>query len=236
MPEATDNPVYSITRQGLEKLMSPAAAASILDLVLLQAGVTPETATAGQMQRLLQGPLLNELRQVLPPQALESSLGELARALPEAGEAPRQPGTTEIPPAPAEPAAPPPPARPTVTSGIRTDSLTPGPRSAAELERAVLRLAAFDGVRLVVAVRRDGEAAFHRGSGDVAGLARMGRLTLRLLERSGSISFGLFSFSDSALLLFPWADDALLLAGSRDLNVGAIVEAFKQSVLYGEDK
>src|SRR5690625_1675983 len=183
------------------------------------------------MQQLLLGPVFAELRAVLPPAVLEVRLAELARSLPRQAAAPAAASADGSAAGPATASAEP----PAVTSGVRTELPQPAEPSAAELEKAVLRLAAFDGVRLAVAVNAQGEARFHRGSGDVERLARLGRLALALLSRSGSIRFSLFAFGETVLLFFPWADSAVLLAGTPELNVGAAVAAFKETVLYRED-
>lgn len=230
MSEQSDNPVYGTARDGLEKLMSPAAAARLLERVLGNAGSSAAAVTGTEMQQLLLGPIFAELRAVLPPAVLEVRLAELARSLQQRTTTPA--GSVDGAAAgPAAAVAEP----PAVTSGVRTELPQPADPSAAELEKAVLRLAAFDGVRLAVAVNGQGEASFHRGSGDVERLARLGRLALALLSRNGSIRFSLFAFGETVLLFFPWADSAVMLAGTPELNVGAAVAAFKETVLYRED-
>ncbi|HLR46954.1 MAG TPA: hypothetical protein VK092_07325 [Deinococcales bacterium] len=234
MPDRMDNPVYSAARRGLEQLVSPAAAASLLELTLFSAGLEPATVSAGEMRQLLRGPVLTELRHVLPESVLGRALSGLAADLPEPAAAPAAVSADRAAgPDPQRPAVR--ERRPTVTSGVRTDLPELRPPSRAELEAAVLRLAAADGVNLVVAVRSDGEPVLHRGSGDVARLARLGRLALTLLNRGDSVRFSLFTFSGTSLLLFPWADDALLLAGTGELNVGSAVATFNETVLYRED-
>lgn len=88
----------------------------------------------------------------------------------------------------------------------------------------------------MAAVRANGSTEFSRGEGDVASLARLGRLALSLLVRSGPLKLFYVSKDTSSLLLFPWGSDALLLTGRPQLNVGAVVMTFTDLVRNKEEK
>lgn len=227
MPEPVPNSVYTRTRQGLAVFVSPAVAGRVLDGSLADAGLTPERVRARQMRALLLGPVLDELAGLLPRGGLERRLEEIAGQLVD-----DQPAA-----APVSAAVRTEPARPVATlpvrnrqaqvvTGVRTTPRPVQPASSSELQEAVLHLAAIDSVTLVAAIRQSGQVEFSRGEGDVAALARLGMLALSLLMKAGPLKMYFLAFEESALLLFPYGSDALLLTGGADLNVGAVVTAF----------
>ena len=188
------------------------------------------------MRALLLGPVLDELDRILPRGGLERNLEVLAARLDDAeaplvpiSAAPRtgyaQPGSAQV--ARSRTAR--------VVSGVRTELVKQRPNSASDLQDAVLSLAAIDNVTLVAAVRSSGATEFSRGQGDIASLARLGRLALSLLTRSGPLQLFFVTTERSSLLLFPWGSDALLLTGRPELNVGAVVTSFKDLVRNKEE-
>ena len=236
MPEAAPNPVYLRTQRGLAAFVSAAAATRVLDKALADAGVQPSRVRARQMKALLLGPVLDELDRILPRGGLERNLEALAAGLEDGvpplvpmSAAPRtssaQPGSAQV--ARSRTAR--------VISGVRTELVRQRVNSADELQQAVLQLAAIDNVTLVAAVRASGATEFSRGTGDVASLARLGRMALSLLSRSGPLQMFYVTTASSSLLLFPWGSDALLLTGRPELNVGAVVTSFKDLILNKEE-
>ncbi len=236
MPEAAPNPVYLRTQQGLAAFVSATAATRVLDKALADAGVSPERVRARQMRALLLGPVLDELDRILPRSGLERNLEALAAALDDGRPPPEPvsvaartvgslPGSAQV--ARSRTAR--------VISGVRTELIRSRPNTEADLKSAVLELAAIDNVTLVAAVRANGETVFARGAGDVASLARLGRLALSLLLKSGPLRIFFVATETSSLLLFPWGSDALLLTGKPELNVGAVVTSFTDLVRNKEE-
>lgn len=236
MPEAAPNPVYLRTQQGLAAFVSATAATRVLDKALADAGVSPERVRARQMRALLLGPVLDELDRILPRSGLERNLEALAAALDD-GRPPPEPvsvGARTVGSLPGSAQV----ARnrtARVISGVRTELIRSRPNTEADLKSAVLELAAIDNVTLVAAVRANGETVFARGAGDVASLARLGRLALSLLLKSGPLRIFFVATETSSLLLFPWGSDALLLTGKPELNVGAVVTSFTDLVRNKEE-
>ena len=96
-----------------------------------------------------------------------------------------------------------------------------------QLEAAVLRFAQLEGVKFVAALRPDGEVAAQRGSGmDVAALAQLGLVWLKLLRRSGPLRTYYLAHTRAQLFLLPLGGDTLTLVGTPELNVGAIFNTF----------
>ena len=96
-----------------------------------------------------------------------------------------------------------------------------------QLEAAVLRFAQLEGVKFVAALRPDGEVAAQRGSGmDVAALAQLGLVGLKLLRRSGPLRTYYLAHTRGQLFLLPLGGDTLTLVGTPELNVGAIFNTF----------
>lgn len=212
------------TQQGLASFVSAAAANRVLSDALADAGVEPARVNARQMRALLLGPILDELSLLLPRAGLERSLEALAAKLMDET-APVEPISATVRTAQSQPAS----AQVArsralqVVTGVRTEPRPTRPAPAAELQAAVLKLAAIDSVTLVAAVRQSGQVEYSRGDGDVASLARLGMLALSLLRKNGPLRLFYLALEDSGLLLFPYGNDALLLTGQADLNVGAVV-------------
>ena len=114
------------------------------------------------------------------------------------------------------------------TSAPETPTETPTPPlSGAQLEAAVLRFAQLEQVKFVAALRPNGEVAAQRGSGiDVAALAQLGLVGLRLLRRSGPLRTYYLAHTRGQLFLLPFGEDTLTLVGTPELNVGAIFNTF----------
>lgn len=208
-------------------LVSAAAAGRVLDKSLADAGVMPSSVRARQMRALLLGPILDELELILPRAGLERTLEVLAESLGDerpAAPLSREPVTPVSVPGSAQVARS---RTARIVSGVRTELTRARVNPEAQLQAAVLRLAAIDHVSQVAAVRSSGETVFSRGAGDVQAMARLGRLALSLLLRSGPLRMFYMTTGSSSLLLFPWGSDALLLAGAAELNVGAVVTTFK---------
>lgn len=75
------NEVYLRTRDGLARLLSPRAAARVLDDALRSCGVRPEALRDEQVRDLLMGPVRHELEGILPRAGLRRTLRRLARSL-----------------------------------------------------------------------------------------------------------------------------------------------------------
>lgn len=96
-----------------------------------------------------------------------------------------------------------------------------------ELEEKVTRFALIEQVRLVAAVRADGDVPLVRGEGlDLELLSRVSRLTLSLLAKGGTLRSLHLGHSLGQLFLFPIGPDLLVVYGGADLNLGTVTTAF----------
>lgn len=75
------NAVYTLIVRALSGIVSERAAETLLRAALREAGLTPEDVSAGEMQRVLSGPLLARLAGVLPQERARAELQALARQL-----------------------------------------------------------------------------------------------------------------------------------------------------------
>ncbi|ABF44359.1 MULTISPECIES: roadblock/LC7 domain-containing protein [Deinococcus] len=75
------NAVYTLIVRALSGIVSERAAETLLRAALREQGLTAEGVTAGEMQRVLSGPLLTRLSGVLPPERARAELGNLAAQL-----------------------------------------------------------------------------------------------------------------------------------------------------------
>ena len=104
-----------------------------------------------------------------------------------------------------------------------------------ELEEKVTRFASIEHVRLVAAVRADGDVPLVRGEGlDLELLSRISRLTLSLLAKGGTLRSLHLGHSLGQLFLFPIGPDLLVVYGGADLNLGTVTTAFAALALEEE--
>ena len=75
------NAVYSMTVRALSGVVSDRAAEMMLRAVLREQGYAPESVTAGEMQSLLSGPLLERLTLAMPPVQARQTLQRLSAQL-----------------------------------------------------------------------------------------------------------------------------------------------------------
>ena len=75
------NAVYSMTVRALSGVVSDRAAEMMLRAVLRDQGYAPESVTAGEMQSLLSGPLLERLTLAMPPVQARQTLQRLSAQL-----------------------------------------------------------------------------------------------------------------------------------------------------------
>ncbi|WP_103130946.1 roadblock/LC7 domain-containing protein [Deinococcus aerius] len=82
------NAVYTLIVRALSGIVSERAAETLLRAALREQGLTPEGVSAGEMQRVLSGPLLTRLSAVLPEARARAELrtlsGQLQRQYPKA--------------------------------------------------------------------------------------------------------------------------------------------------------
>lgn len=75
------NQIYSTTRDGLTDLVSARVASQVLDHDLRASSYSAETVSVNEMARVLKGPVLKELANILPRAGLERSLKMLLKTL-----------------------------------------------------------------------------------------------------------------------------------------------------------
>jgi hypothetical protein len=75
------NEVYLLTHDGLSQVVSARAATRFLDKALESKGLSPDSVTTENMREILQGPILRELRQILPKDGVERSIKQISRNL-----------------------------------------------------------------------------------------------------------------------------------------------------------
>ncbi|WP_034386349.1 roadblock/LC7 domain-containing protein [Deinococcus sp. YIM 77859] len=75
------NAVYTLIVRALSGIVSERAAETLLRAALREAGLTPEGVTAGEMTRVLSGPLLVRLTGVLPEARARAEVQALTRQL-----------------------------------------------------------------------------------------------------------------------------------------------------------
>jgi hypothetical protein len=109
------------------------------------------------------------------------------------------------------------PASPVKTNRLQVE------HSPEELAKILVHFAQLENVKLVAAVRPNGEVSMARGSGlDVDALSRLGSLGLKLLSRSRTIRSYYLSNSRYQLFLFPLPSHTLIVVGSSEVNVGEV--------------
>lgn len=75
------NEVYLLTHDGLSQMVSARAATRFLDKALEAKGFSPDSVSSEDMREILQGPILRELRQILPKDGVERSIKQISRSL-----------------------------------------------------------------------------------------------------------------------------------------------------------
>ncbi len=75
------NEVYLLTHDGLSQMVSARAATRFLDKALEAKGFSSDSVTSEDMREILQGPILRELRQILPKDGVERSIKQISRNL-----------------------------------------------------------------------------------------------------------------------------------------------------------
>jgi hypothetical protein len=109
------------------------------------------------------------------------------------------------------------PASPVKTNRLHTE------HSPEELAKILVHFAQLENVKLVAAVRPNGEVSMARGSGlDVDALSRLGTLGIKLLSRSRTIRSYYLSNSRYQLFMFPLPSHTLIVVGSSEVNVGEV--------------
>ncbi len=98
--------------------------------------------------------------------------------------------------------------------------------TASQLEDAILRFAQIEEVKLVAAIKTNGEIIASRGSGlNLEALSRYGALGLKLLGKSGHLRSYYLGHSRGQLFLLPLGQDTIMVVGNPELNIGAIFAA-----------
>jgi hypothetical protein len=115
-----------------------------------------------------------------------------------------------------------------VPSSIPTSPVPTSPVFAQELDpetlaKMLVKFAQLENVKVVAAMRPNGEISMARGSGfDLDALSRIGSLGLKLLSRGRSIRSYYLSNSRYQLFMFPLASHTLIVVGSSEVNVGEV--------------
>jgi hypothetical protein len=75
------NEVYLLTHSELSQVVSSRVATRFLDKALDAKGYSPDSVSSEEMREILQGPILRELRQILPKDGVERSIKQITRNL-----------------------------------------------------------------------------------------------------------------------------------------------------------
>lgn len=75
------NDIYITTHSGLSNLVSPRVASRVLENALRKRKLKPESITAKEMKSLLRGPILNDLKGILPLAGLKRNLQQLSKTV-----------------------------------------------------------------------------------------------------------------------------------------------------------
>ncbi len=214
------NEAYLRAHRGLTGLVSAKVATRLLDAALRSRRHSPDSVDGQLLSRLLLGPILRELESILPHNGLRHNLGGLAQQLRRHQTVPSAEGQQPEAIAYSEPA--PTPAPPAALPAV----------SEMALERFVLAFAHLDYVRQVAVLRQGGKVALARGEGvNLATLARLGLLGLKLLSRSGRLRTYYLAHSHGQLFLFPLgvdtiADDTIVVVGAPELTIGSVLATY----------
>jgi hypothetical protein len=91
------------------------------------------------------------------------------------------------------------------------------------LARMLVKFAQLEHVKVVAAMRPNGDISMARGTGfDLDALSRIGSLGLKLLSRGRTIRSYYLSNSRYQLFMFPLASHTLIVVGSSEVNVGEV--------------
>jgi hypothetical protein len=105
------------------------------------------------------------------------------------------------------------------------------------LAKMLVNFAQLENVKIVAAVRPNGEVSMARGSGlDVDALSRLGSLGIKLLSRGRTIRSYYLSNSRYQLFLFPLASHTLIVVGSSEVNVGEVFNTRSQLESHLEEE
>ncbi|MGL4611820.1 MAG: hypothetical protein ACRCYY_19435 [Trueperaceae bacterium] len=97
------------------------------------------------------------------------------------------------------------------------------------LHHMLVQFAQLDHVKVIAAVRPNGEISQSRGNGfDLDALSRLGSLGIKLLSRGRSIRSYFLSSSNYQLFLFPLGSHTLIIVGSHEINVGEVFNTLSQ--------
>jgi hypothetical protein len=92
-----------------------------------------------------------------------------------------------------------------------------------DLAKMLVKFAQLENIKVVAAVKANGEISMSRGSGfDVDALSRLGSLGIKLLSRARAIRSYYLSQSRYQLFMFPLANQTLIIVGSSEVNVGDV--------------
>ncbi len=144
------SPAYATCVAALERLLSPRVASRTLRAAMQASGVTPDAATAEQLDPILKGPVFKQLQVAMPPDAAREAVEEILSAMRDA-EAPT-PAPDDPGPDPSAPSPPGPGADRSATGRSAPDAETPDRAAAAvapaeahpELERLRAALRPFN--------------------------------------------------------------------------------------------
>jgi hypothetical protein len=97
------------------------------------------------------------------------------------------------------------------------------------LARMLVKFAQLEHVKVVAAMRPNGDISMARGTGfDLDALSRIGSLGLKLLSRGRTIRSYYLSNSRYQLFMFPLASHTLIVVGSSEVNVGEVFNTLSQ--------
>jgi hypothetical protein len=197
-PEETTPPLAAQSSVATNKVADLGAPAIMLDEVSVKSSVTPVAGGA------VTGGAVAGARAAAPDQA---------------GVRASQAGVVSSGSAPAVPQ----PAPVQRTTVLATPPVKREPLSLDKLEKAILKFAQLENVKLVAAVRADGEVAVSRGTGvELSALSRLGLMALRLLKRSGDLRSYYLAHTQGQLFLLTLGSDTLIVMGSSEVNLGAV--------------
>jgi hypothetical protein len=229
------NAVYSMTVHALSGVVSARAAETMLQTLLREQRLMPETVTAQDMQRILSGPLLTRLSLVLPPARARQELLALTRQL--AAEYPKAPTLmTQLTPLAAW-------AGGVDASGLSLDHLNLGAddfefddpaygsvglgrvydlSGAAGQEELLRELARFAGVQGVMVCRASGEVLQSRAIAGASGLGGVVAATALLL---GGRTLRLMSadLGDRTVCMRPLGGYCVAVVVGAQANVGRML-------------
>jgi len=198
--------IERLTIEALTEYVSPGAAQNLFDRAVRRAGVNPESLDAAGWLRFLQGPLLAELRAILPVREPTGKLRRLMRGLEAAA---------------ARPAAAPQPvpersSPPTIdTASIEVDLEDPATR-----ERLASSLAREEGVSGVLVW---GSAFQEVRLPGVEDLAPILAVVHNLLQKQKSYKIFYSVFREGQVLIRPLGPALVAVVAKRQANLGRLM-------------